>query len=69
MGYPVSEKQDLFTAPQLWRWNILIVLSGGKPFSLFFYFFKILFVYSQETQREREAETQAEGEAGSIQGA
>ena len=28
---------------------------------------KILFIYSRETQREREAETQAEGEAGSMQ--
>ena len=33
------------------------------------FFFKILFIYSGETQREREAETQAEGEAGSMQGA
>ena len=32
-----------------------------------FFFFKILFVYSRETQRE--AETRAEGEAGSMQGA
>ena len=30
--------------------------------------FKILFIYSWETQREWEAETQAEGEAGSMQG-
>ena len=37
----------------------------------FFFFFKILFIYSWKTQREkeREAETQAEGEAGSMQGA
>ena len=32
-------------------------------------FKNILFVYSWETQREREAEIQAEGEAGSMQGA
>ena len=31
------------------------------------FFFKILFIYSWETQRE--AETQAEEEAGSMQGA
>ena len=31
------------------------------------YFFKILFIYSGETQRGREAETQAEGEADSLQ--
>ena len=30
---------------------------------------KILFIYSQETQRKSEAETWAEGEAGSLQGA
>ena len=35
----------------------------------FFFFFKILFIYSLETDRVREAETQAEGEAGSMQGA
>ena len=33
------------------------------------FFFKILFIYSLETQRETEAETQAEGEAGFLQGA
>ena len=33
------------------------------------FFFKILFIYSWETQRKKEAETQAEGEAGSMQGA
>ena len=45
--------------------------------SLLSIFFKILFIYPQEThserererEREREAETQAEGEAGSKQGA
>ena len=44
------------------------VCHGLEPpvFDLFF-FFKILFIYSRETQRE--AETQAEGEAGSMQGA
>ena len=35
---------------------------------ILFYFFKD-FIYSGETEREREAETQAEGEAGSMQGA
>ena len=35
----------------------------------FFFFLKILFIYSWETQRERGAETLAEGEAGSMQGA
>jgi hypothetical protein len=35
-----------------------------KDFILF-YFFKTLFIYSWEIQREREAETQTEGEAGS----
>ena len=35
-----------------------------------FFFKKILFIYlfMRNTQREREAETQAEGEAGSMQG-
>ena len=33
------------------------------------YFFKNSFIYLWETKREREAETQAEGEAGSMQGA
>ena len=37
--------------------------TQGFPY---FFFFKILFIYSWETQRE--AETQAEGEAGSMQG-
>ena len=31
------------------------------------FFFKVLFIYSLETQREREAETEAEGDAGSMQ--
>ena len=31
------------------------------------FFFKVLFIYSWETQRERLAETQAEGEVGSMQ--
>ena len=36
-----------------------------------FFFFKILFYYlfMRDTQREREADTQAEGGAGSMQGA
>lgn len=34
---------------------------------VFIYFFTILFIYSWETLREREAETRAEGEAGSMQ--
>ena len=48
---------------------------GLKPTCLqdlvpaFFFFFLYLFIYSRETQRERGAETQAEGEAGSMQGA
>ena len=37
--------------------------SGGKKFFLRFY----LFIHERHTQRE--AETQAEGEAGSMQGA
>ena len=41
-----------------------LVLKQG---SMRFFFFKILITYSGETQRE--AETQAEGEAGSMQGA
>ena len=48
----------------------VISLSKGWPvnFLLFYFlFFKILFIYSWETQREEE--TQAEGEAGSMQGA
>ena len=44
--------------------GVLVILH------LFLTFYKnILFIYSQETERERKAETQAEGEAGSIQGA
>ena len=34
-----------------------------------FVLLKILFIYSLDTQREREAETQAEEEAGAMQGA
>ena len=33
---------------------------------LFFFFNFILFIYDRHTVREREAETQAEGEAGSM---
>ena len=33
------------------------------------FFLKIILIYSWETHREREAETQAEGETGSVQGA
>ena len=43
-------------------WSALVSLGR------FFLFFKILFIYSWETYREREAETQTEGEAGSKQG-
>ena len=46
--------------------------AGAKPLRhpgipIFLFFIKILFIYSWETQRG--AETQAEGEAGSMQGA
>ena len=34
--------------------------------AFFFFFFKLLFIYDRHTVREREAETQAEGEAGSM---
>ena len=43
-------------------------LSLMNKENLFFFFLKILFMYSRVTQTEREAETQAEGEAGSING-
>ena len=39
-------------------------MNTGQIFTYFF-FLKILFIY----ERHREAETQAEGEAGSMQGA
>ena len=42
---------------------------GVPHFQWFFFLNKILFIYSWETQREREAETQSEGEARSTQGA
>ena len=41
----------------------------SHPSALTYIFFKILFIYSWETHRERGAETQAEGEAGPLQGA
>ena len=43
----------------------------GCPKMIVFYFFlNILFyLFMRDTEREREAETQAEGEAGSMQGA
>ena len=41
--------------------------QGSLPLLFLKEFLK--FIYSWETQREREAETQAEGEAGSMQGA
>ena len=40
-----------------------------KKYQLSFFFKKILFIYSWAAHREKEAETQAEGEAGSMQGA
>ena len=42
------------------------MLQGQRAIILFF-FFKILFIHERE--RERKAEIQAEGEAGSMQGA
>ena len=59
---------DFFSFPlsNLVRSEIFSLCSVPAVLSLFF--FKILFIYS-ETQREREAETRAEGEAGSMQGA
>ena len=36
---------------------------------LFFFFKDIIHLFMRDTEREREAETQAEGEAGSMQGA
>ena len=44
-------------------------LPHTQVFLFIFYFLKILSTYSWETQREKEAETQVEGEAGSMQGA
>ena len=38
-----------------------------KNLFIYIYFLKILFIYERHT--EREAETQAEGEVGSMQGA
>ena len=35
-------------------------------FETFLIFLKFLFIYDSHTEREREAETQAEGEAGSM---
>ena len=32
------------------------------------FFFKILFIHERHTERERDAETYAEGEVGSVQG-
>ena len=39
------------------------------PQNMLLYFLKILFIYLLMRDTEREAETQAEGEAGSLQGA
>ena len=55
-------------------WAPFLTLTLGKVSlcrTFFFFFLKILFIYSWEAHRERarEAETQAEGEAGSMQGA
>ena len=46
---------------------LLFFFSSGS-FCFYFLFFKILTIHSWETQRQREVETQAEGEAGSMQG-
>ena len=45
-----------------------VVLKKKEKERKIFYFFKILFIY-YERHTQREAETQAQGEAGSMQGA
>ena len=45
-------------------------LTSAFMFYLFYVFKRFyLFIHERHTEREREAETQAEGEAGSMQGA
>ena len=63
----ISELQSLlktlkFTIPETCSTSTVF-------FFVFGLFLKISLIYSRKTQREREAETQAEGEAGSLQGA
>ena len=60
---------------QIYSWKREEYFNSHFQSLFIVFFFKILFIHSQETQRERErerekeAETQAEGEAGSMQGA
>ena len=47
-----------------------MVLSFGASFFKNNIFFKdFIYLFMRDTQREKEAETQAEGEAGSMKGA
>ena len=46
--------------------NITMKLMGIIPFALLLIFLKILFIYLFMRDIEREAETQAEGESGSV---
>ena len=46
-------------------WRLLVLYISNTSFFLRFY----LFIHERHRLREREAETQAEGEAGSMQGA
>ena len=51
---------DLFTGPDIYP---------STRHSTVYYFFKRFYLFIHERERAREAETQAEGEAGSMQGA
>ena len=59
-------KAGVFSLSKMFM-EVIIALRSSTGAKLSFFFFKILFICSWETQRE--AETQAEGEAGSLQGA
>ena len=48
--------------------SALYDLTPPKVSSLFF-FFNFIYLFMRDTERAREVETQAEGEAGSMQGA
>ena len=45
------------------------IFFGETSVQIFHTFFKRFYLLMRDTEREREAETQAEGEAGSTQGA
>ena len=61
---PAPEKENLWVL--FYFILFFLMLTGLYIFSLYFFFNFYLFMIVTHTEREREAETHAEGEAGSM---